>query len=233
MEKFSSYSNETCRMLLCRTDDPFWWSSQDLALLTGTRLGKAVQHYSQGLHKLHEWIQQLEVLYQQLHNGCPGLLTRALGGWGLRFEAVKWARSAVWSRAFTIKQVQGLGLEPQQGFMQHAAIDLNQHQSIQNVGHVLPTEPCDSHGTPQDSDSLNLTQVLGPVVAMVPVVDMCDHHPDQTVIWTTDQHGCGNFQVTLLTSIGQVGVWFVGMNMTFVRDLPDLSFYSLSGAHGG
>jgi hypothetical protein len=37
--------------------------------------------------------------------GCAGVLSSALGGWCLSEAAAQWARSAVWSRAFTIKRL--------------------------------------------------------------------------------------------------------------------------------
>ena len=40
-------------------------------------------------------------------HGSPGVLTTYQGGWALTPEAARWARSTVWSRAFTVHQLAG------------------------------------------------------------------------------------------------------------------------------
>jgi hypothetical protein len=41
-------------------------------------------------------------------HGAPGVLSGYSGGWGLTQPAAQWARSAVWSRAFTVKRLGSL-----------------------------------------------------------------------------------------------------------------------------
>lgn len=40
-------------------DDPYWWSPEDLALIAGTRLARAVELYRQHLGQLTLWMREL------------------------------------------------------------------------------------------------------------------------------------------------------------------------------
>lgn len=41
-------------------DDPYWWHEEQIRLLRGTRLGRAVVQHSTGLRHLAGWVQRLE-----------------------------------------------------------------------------------------------------------------------------------------------------------------------------
>jgi hypothetical protein len=161
------------------TDDPFWWGDGELQLLQGTRLHKAAAHYSAGLEQLHSWLHRLEQLRCHQQPGAGGTLATADGGWGLTRAAVRWARSAVWSRAFTIRG--------------------------------LATSGASSSSSSNSSGSSAGAQT--PVVALVPVLDMCDHHPEQRMAWRVvsapemmqEQRPQQVFQFTTLKPVAKVG----------------------------
>jgi hypothetical protein len=144
-------------MRVLHADDPAWWSPHDLRLLRGTRLAQAVNHYGQGLQQLHRWLLRLGELHggsssssnrgRSDSSGAGGGGKSVLDGWGMTLDAMRWARSAVWSRAFNIR---GLPL------------DCASTSGVSRVG---------GGGGAQA------------VVALVPVLDMCDHDPDQRVSW--------------------------------------------------
>jgi len=209
------------------TDDPFWWSAAELQLLQGTRLHKAVTHYTNGLQQLHEWLLRLEQIHQQhllqqqqeqqeqgqqqQQQQQGSTLATARGGWGLTYDAIKWSRSAVWSRAFTVK-----GLD----------IGSGNHVAGTAVQHTEERVECDAQ-LPTDAPAAagqGCGKGLAPVIALVPVLDMCDHHPQQRVSWRTvrqeqqqqqQQHSTGQqercdkqqqaFQMTSLTPVAKVG----------------------------
>jgi hypothetical protein len=161
-----------CLVLFLHADDPFWWSEAELQLLQGTRLHKAVAHYTSGLQQLHEWMLRLEHLHQQHQQQGGGTLSSANGGWGLTYAAVKWARSAVWSRAFNIK-----------------GLDIGSNRQGSKAVHDSSTAAGDGCGVVVDGGSGGCGEedgsLLAPVIALVPVLDMCDHHSDQRVSWRT------------------------------------------------
>ncbi|KAF8068238.1 Setd3 [Scenedesmus sp. PABB004] len=109
-----------------RFDDPSWWAPPDVALLRGTRLAQAVRRYAdgppEGLGALHAWLLRLEALHRQQHGGAGGTLSAALGGWGQTREAVRWARSAVWSRAFAVRGLRAGGPPGSGGAAEPAAV---------------------------------------------------------------------------------------------------------------
>mmetsp|Transcript_13165 Transcript_13165/g.28231 ORF Transcript_13165/g.28231 Transcript_13165/m.28231 type:complete len:1436 (-) Transcript_13165:969-5276(-) len=87
-------------------DDPFWWTPSELSLLRGTRLGMSLVHYRPALQQLQTWACRLEELYKSLNPDQPaGPLSRYRDGWAMTPEAACWARSTVWSRAFTVHQL--------------------------------------------------------------------------------------------------------------------------------
>jgi len=81
-------------------DDPFWWRDEQIRLLRGTRLGRAVATYHAGLQQLTAWAQRLEKLH-----GAPSVLSTYRNGWALTEAAARWARSVVWSRSFTVRHM--------------------------------------------------------------------------------------------------------------------------------
>ena len=87
--------------------DPLWWGEEDLKLLKGTRLGAAAEHHARQTEQLGRWRQQLCSLQAEL--GGPDMLQTGCGGWALSHEALRWAKSTVWSRAFNIPY---LGVPP-------------------------------------------------------------------------------------------------------------------------
>ena len=48
----------------CLTGDPFWWKPEEVALLRGTRLGRAVGLHQAGLLTLQRHLQRLHQLYR-------------------------------------------------------------------------------------------------------------------------------------------------------------------------
>lgn len=48
-------------------DDPYWWSSEELGVVKGTRLGRAIEHYRPGLGLILSWTKRLEELYRWNH----------------------------------------------------------------------------------------------------------------------------------------------------------------------
>ena len=77
--------------------DPYFWSSVDLQLLGGTPLGRAVEAHRPGLERILHWSRRLNDLY-------PG----SLSSWAASCEGVRWARSTIWSRSFTIHRLKGV-----------------------------------------------------------------------------------------------------------------------------
>ncbi|CAL5225504.1 g8333 [Coccomyxa viridis] len=80
--------------------DPLWWGQEALSLLEGTRLEAGVEHYSNEVKQLGLWRQQLCELQAEL--GGPSTLQDGAAGWAMTDEALIWAKSTVWSRAFNI-----------------------------------------------------------------------------------------------------------------------------------
>lgn len=209
------------------TDDPFWWSDAELQLLQGTRLHKAVAHYTNSLQQLHEWLLRLEQIHQQhllqqqqqeqqeQQQQQGSTLATARGGWGLTYDAIKWSRSAVWSRAFTVK---GLDI----GSSNNVAGTAVRHTKEQvECDAQLPTAAPPAAGAARQGCG----EGIAPVIALVPVLDMCDHHPQQRVSWRTvrqaqqhqqqhstgqqdkceeQQRGLQSFQMTSLSPVTKV-----------------------------
>ncbi|KAK9827954.1 hypothetical protein WJX81_000191 [Elliptochloris bilobata] len=95
------------RILPASYDDPTWWPEDDLALVEGTRLGAAAAHHRGALAQLAAWRDRLLHLRRELGGGelPPG----DAWAWAAGADAVRWARSAVWSRAFNLRCVGGAG----------------------------------------------------------------------------------------------------------------------------
>ena len=85
---------------ILRAGDPLWWAEEDIRLLKGTRLGAAAEHHARQTEQLGRWRQQLCSLQAGL--GVPDTLQTGCGGWDMSHEALRWAKSTVWSRAFNI-----------------------------------------------------------------------------------------------------------------------------------
>lgn len=208
----------------CTSDDPFWWSEPELALLQGTRLHKAASHYTTGLQQLNGWLIRLEELHhqhlqhsQQQQQPCCSSLAGDAGGWGLSLSAVKWARSAVWSRAFTVR-----GLDIGSNRVAAAAQEQRTTEAAAaGDGDAAGALAGDGDGVAAGSSSGHLS----PVIALVPVLDMCDHKPEQRVSWRTvrlqdkqqQQQGAGDgqqqagqqaFQFTSLSAVRKVNAAF-------------------------
>jgi len=88
-----------------RYDDPFHWRPAQRALLAGTRLGRAADRYESHLAALAGWAAELRAIC--VASGAPAAAAR-LEGWPLSLAAARWARSAVWSRAFTVRRAAAL-----------------------------------------------------------------------------------------------------------------------------
>ncbi|KAG1666307.1 hypothetical protein FOA52_004788 [Chlamydomonas sp. UWO 241] len=89
-------------------DDPYWWSADEAALVSGTRLHRAIEQYRPGLSQLAAWVAKLERSFVAgAGGGRPGVLSRYDGGWALTADAARWARSTVWSRSFTVHALRG------------------------------------------------------------------------------------------------------------------------------
>lgn len=166
-------------------DDPFWWSDGELALLRGTRLAAAVALYRGGLDQLAAWLARLEELRGQLAAGRGDGRGRAAGpgplaGRGASLEAARWARSAVWSRAFAVRGVVTGGGAAGDGVAAAA------QRQAQVGGPGAPPRP-------------------PAVVCLVPLLDMADHHPNQRVGWHTGPQGGGDFKFVTLKPIPKVG----------------------------
>ena len=41
-------------------DDPYWWSSEELGMVQGTRLGRAIEEYRPGIDLISSWTKRLE-----------------------------------------------------------------------------------------------------------------------------------------------------------------------------
>lgn len=80
-------------------DDPSCWSKEDAALLGSSRAAMSTRGYQIGLDKLINWRDRLLALHADL--GAPAAGEAALR-WARSRDAVLWARSTVWSRAFNI-----------------------------------------------------------------------------------------------------------------------------------
>ena len=80
--------------------DPLWWADEDTKLLRGTRLGAAAEHHAGQTEQLGRWRQQLCSLQAGL--GGSDTMETGCGGWAMSHEALRWAKSTVWSRAFNI-----------------------------------------------------------------------------------------------------------------------------------
>jgi hypothetical protein len=141
-------------------DDPAWWSPEDRALLSGTRLGAAADRYDGGLRSIAARLRLLE-RFKREKSGSDGPLSQGAagpGGWGAieqedeALKAARWARSVVWSRAF--------------GVARFCAADGN--------GAAATTS---SPPPPR------------PAVCLLPVLDMADHHPDAQVAWHLGEDG--------------------------------------------
>jgi hypothetical protein len=184
---FTDISNSRFCVVTC-ADDPFWWSDADLSLLQGTRLEQAVQHYNAGLQQLHNWLLRLETLYQQQQqqqqqqqlgstSSTSSTIQSTLCGYGQSFAAVKWARSAVWSRAFNI----------------WGCLQQQQQLPAEQPAAAAAAAPSPSHRSAPSEHDRHAAAAAGPppapapgpdvVIALVPVLDMCDHHPDKKVTW--------------------------------------------------
>ena len=122
----------------------------------------------------------------------PCLLAHAEGGWALTPEASRWARSAVWSRSFSIKRLAG-------GGGTEAPVPSPGGGSRGGVGaEALAPSPGKGGGGG------------GSVEAMVPLLDLTDHDTDHRVVWHTGETGEEPLQfVTLkgVAKVGRVGVW--------------------------
>lgn len=78
------YSRLAVAGCLCvLTDDPFWWDDDALALLRGTRLGRAMDDYRPGLGRLTTWLRQLHNLHRCVSvKVVAGILRLTSGGPG-------------------------------------------------------------------------------------------------------------------------------------------------------
>ena len=95
-----SMCERNCNPLSLRlADDPSCWSGADAALLEGTRAAMSTRGYQIGLSKLLRWRDRLMALQLEMGGAAP---SQAAMQWALSREAVLWARSTVWSRAFNI-----------------------------------------------------------------------------------------------------------------------------------
>ena len=97
--------------------DPLWWAEEDIRLLRGTRLGAAAEHHARQTEQLGRWRQQLCSLQAGL--GGHDTLQAGCGGWAMSHEALRWAKSTVWSRAFNIPYL-GLPFFLSHSFNAHA-----------------------------------------------------------------------------------------------------------------
>ncbi|KAI8463639.1 MAG: hypothetical protein J3K34DRAFT_462337 [Monoraphidium minutum] len=165
-------------------DDPFWWSGPERALLRGTRLAAAARLYEAGLDAFAGWLARLEELRAAGGGdggGCGGggggcEAGPPPGGGGgaaaLRAEA-RWARSAVWSRAFAVRGVTdgvaGAGVTGGSTGGCGAA-----------AGGAVGAGGGGGGGAA--------------VVCLVPLLDMADHGPAQRVAWHTGPRGGGDFE---------------------------------------
>lgn len=130
-----------------------------------------MEHYRGGLAQLASWMAQLEALRAELQPGSPpGLLATAHGGWALSADGVRWGRSAVWSRAFTVHRMR-------------VAPQAQQADSAAAAAKAAVDER---------------------VVALVPLVDMCDHVPEARVAWHMGRDGGEDFQFMTQLPVAQV-----------------------------
>ncbi|BDA40695.1 probable actin-histidine N-methyltransferase at N-terminal half [Coccomyxa sp. Obi] len=109
-------------------EDPVWWSDEDLLILKGSRLGAAVEHYAKGLKNLCIWRARLCAIQREL--GGINVLEEDGGLWGTSEEALKWAKSTVWSRAFNITF---LGDAQEASIALIPVLDMLDHNSQQHV----------------------------------------------------------------------------------------------------
>ncbi|KAK9823277.1 hypothetical protein WJX72_001533 [[Myrmecia] bisecta] len=112
-------------------EDPFWWADEELQLLKGTRVGNTVEYYNKGLQNLRTWRARLVDLHRELSGGQgPDVLSTGEGGWGMSEDAIKWAKSSVWSRAFNIPYLGAVG---RPGIAMLPVADMLNHRPSQHV----------------------------------------------------------------------------------------------------
>ncbi len=86
------------------------WQHPAWTLLRGSRLERAAAAYAPGVKRLVAAVARLRELHAQLQaEGPPQVEAGAdvLAGWASSEEAALWARSAVWSRAFSVRRSTG------------------------------------------------------------------------------------------------------------------------------
>eukprot|EP00955_Chlamydomonas_euryale_P013439 144864-Chlamydomonas_euryale.AAC.8 len=95
-----------CCCCVVRADDPFWWTEDESRLVSCTRVARAVAAYLPGLETVCSWAARLEELRREASpSGGPGTLALYDSGWALSAAGARWARSTVWSRAFSVHRL--------------------------------------------------------------------------------------------------------------------------------
>ena len=138
-----------------------------------------------------------------------GVLSTYRDGWALSPDAARWARSTVWSRAFTVHRL--LPPSSPSSTAAAAAASAADDTSVRLQPDVptpapplsLPLRPC--------IPAPVVAPAPTPVVALVPVLDMTDHNPNAEVVWHTGPDGSEDFQFCPLTPVSKVCMWEGGM----------------------
>jgi hypothetical protein len=91
-----------------------------------------------------------------------------LSGWGVTRAAALWARSAVWSRAFSVRGMGAAG---------------GCRASTEGAGSAASGEAAEQGATGSGDGCGAPGGRAPPVVCLVPLLDMCDHDPRQRAVW--------------------------------------------------
>ncbi|GIL66105.1 hypothetical protein Vafri_19712 [Volvox africanus] len=176
-------------------DDPAWWDASSLELLRGTRISRAVVAYRPGLERLVAAMKRLLEIHSRVHaeralaeavvDPADGSLSERgaaasspgdpdplllLQEWACSLEAARWARSAVWSRSFTVR-----GLRADGG------------------ASCRPTEDGGREVESGIAHPVEMVQERRLHVCQVPVLDMIDHVEGCQAVWHTGPCGTDDF----------------------------------------
>ncbi len=220
-------------------DDPYWWDDRLLGLVRGTRLARAVQSYRPGLERIARAMRRLkdigeaqQAARQQEGQQGDGAGGAGVGGWdddnevdwewATSMAAARWARSAVWSRSFTVR---GLAEDQQQDGQQQQELMQQQEQverpragqdgaaqrgadagcgsAVKEQGQGQGQSHEQSQGQEQGQGQGVSRRRL--VVCQVPVLDMIDHGEGCSAAWHTGPQGRDDFEWLRLEPVEQVG----------------------------
>ncbi|GLC46792.1 hypothetical protein PLESTM_001926100 [Pleodorina starrii] len=187
-------------------DDPAWWAAPSLELLRGTRLARAVAAYTPGLSRLAAAMRRLAEIHAGLRREAEGegeaegvakeaggeggdrspVPDPLLSGWPCSLEAARWARSAVWSRSFTVRGLVRGGGGSGGGW----------GDDVPGPGTELTAAEAEA-GEGAGEGAAGMGRRREPErrleVCQVPVLDMIDHSEGCSAVWHTGPEGRDEF----------------------------------------